>query len=1843
MSGLSAFLQTELLSLSSEARRKHPEIKEAAERLSAILRSFKERPGYSISNELSKSDDALRPFVLACETKQVKLVTIAIGCIQKLISYHAIPETSVRTVLRTLTDISVHGVDIQLKILQTVLPLLTNYNSVHDDILAEALLICFRLQDSKIVVVNNTAAATLRQLVIYVFDKVAEEDKQELPPDVATHSLKLSEDTTLSLHPCAKDAYYLFQDLCLLTNNEPPEYLRLGRLSETFGLELIESVLTNHYTLFRKHKELSSLLRERVCAMIIKTFSEKHEFPQTMRFTRVVYILIKQFSEILVTECEIFLSMFVKILEPENPLWQRVLAMEIFRGVCGNPMLMCSIYDWYDCQANSTNVFRDMITAFGRLATERPQLLGATQGGRDSIDYSQGSTTLHPAINTTSTTSPDGTHASLSSAGSTIRIQCIDQLDKVDPPAIPDTYIFYLALLCLNSIADGLAGYALPRFSTNNKTTSRHQDSESSGDGATEESDADKKDLKLVTDMANVAWPGLLAAMSFYITTNLDEDLFQSTMRSYQNFTNVCGILGLVVPRDAFLTNLCKNAIPPVPVLSSGYFAGKNTTSSSTQESSGISYMDLTVQQQQHLSSITFSDKNLYSLRVLLNITMMLSGVLGSSWYLVLETLQQADFLLYNRSTQKGNASAPGLRRTLTGTSTSTSSGSNMQSISPGQATLSQMMDADHVSIIYTSLNRLFENSKYLDNSAFTDFTTALCRLSAQYSGVPYNDNDHDSVSKSSRAKIFNEKSFAMEKLHDISLMNMGRLLDTENQFKDWDLIMSHLITTANYINTPSPLRTQSCEIIPEIIIAAMNYALTEHKDAGDTTQNRLLKALNECINGIGINDQNSTLFGTFVSVQKMGLETLNNLLQTSGHSFTCGWGLIFDMLCHVTAHYSNTNNSNISGDTNSNSNNSGYFGDKDISDARGRSSVDTTTSSIHTVGTPYMAGGTPSNHKAYSGLIKIAFSSLQLICTDFLSTLSPDCIRQCIATLESFGTQCEDLNISLTAVGLLWNLSDFIQTKRLVLLTSSGTPVAAQDDEVVDTDSLDIDKPIGNDESPKVLNILWMLLLLQLSRICVDGRPEVRNGAIQTLFRTIMMNGNELGPHLWQACIWHVLFPLLDAIRLASIQAAKMTSTMYQQGDDGKSATSPSSGNERDPSSGFMLHHSRDTAEKQWDETKVLVLTGISKSYRDFLLKLYHLPTFVRAWTLLLSHLENYCLRSSQEVALASVKSMKSMVTLTQDIDQKDDLILELWRLCWESWVRIGTTALQLPLGGDDTTVTNTTSDDIDDKHDSTESVTNANLLKLDPDMDTSSLRIISEPVSKDMTQDTLTTYINMFIDLYKVISVKFSMDDVKKLLSILRNVLVYSTSPTYRPDVDNLSPLQEAVLNVIETLDMNVEGMAPLVLMDLCEYMTLAFMNPQDIRQQRANVENEGAASSQGGGGSGSKVLQLLSNQSKFSTVTYIALNKKCSTVVANLFKTHVKVLEMYTDGVFERVLSSYGVPMKLKYDCPPSYKHGDNKTPLWKTASNGFLEIICIGLEALQDFGEDVPLDRFIGVWRTLVDIFEGNLLSPSTPPTSLTIEELDVDEHFDISIISMIQNDIVVYLGQDRVPWDIIKKFVNVIRESSRLYYVDEHEISHRDQLNTNNNTKDTRSTTTVANNDDPSNGRTSDLMGTTGTIIPVMKESFAYAAFKLMFGLCSAERKGYEDVRKRIAQATIPVLLDRCETILRNYTTDEPLLGRCPFPRYLMGVRKDEMLFFLRQSIQLQLQPGIMNTAENGSIKGLLLSSPRAHLFYLYPSFCRMLTCDDHAVVELVRECLRVAGLEMGFDMGPSEI
>jgi hypothetical protein len=65
-------------------------------------------------------------------------------------------------------------------------------------------------------------------------------------------AVKLPDGTTATLRSSELDAYCVFEDLCLLANQERPNFLRLEALPKTFALELIESVLTNYHVLFHQ-------------------------------------------------------------------------------------------------------------------------------------------------------------------------------------------------------------------------------------------------------------------------------------------------------------------------------------------------------------------------------------------------------------------------------------------------------------------------------------------------------------------------------------------------------------------------------------------------------------------------------------------------------------------------------------------------------------------------------------------------------------------------------------------------------------------------------------------------------------------------------------------------------------------------------------------------------------------------------------------------------------------------------------------------------------------------------------------------------------------------------------------------------------------------------------------------------------------------------------------------------------------------------------------------------------------------------------------------------------------------------------------------------------------------------------------------------------------------------------------------------------------------------------------------------------------------------------------------------------------------------------------------------
>ena len=80
------------------------------------------------------------------------------------------------------------------------------------------------------------------------------------------------------------------------------------------------------------------LLQHHLFPLLLKTLSERSAFPLALRGTRVVFLLLKQFSSELETEAEVILTLLIKLISGETdageprPGWMSVLAMEIMRG-----------------------------------------------------------------------------------------------------------------------------------------------------------------------------------------------------------------------------------------------------------------------------------------------------------------------------------------------------------------------------------------------------------------------------------------------------------------------------------------------------------------------------------------------------------------------------------------------------------------------------------------------------------------------------------------------------------------------------------------------------------------------------------------------------------------------------------------------------------------------------------------------------------------------------------------------------------------------------------------------------------------------------------------------------------------------------------------------------------------------------------------------------------------------------------------------------------------------------------------------------------------------------------------------------------------------------------------------------------------------------------------------------------------------------------------------------------------------------------------------------------------------------------------------------------------------
>ncbi|XP_071711861.1 uncharacterized protein [Rutidosis leptorrhynchoides] len=269
--------------------------------------------------------------------------------------------------------------------------------------------------------------------------------------------------------------------------------------------------------------------------------------------------------------------------------------------------------------------------------------------------------------------------------------------------------------------------------------------------------------------------------------------------------------------------------------------------------------------------------------------------------------------------------------------------------------------------------------------------------------------------------------------------------------------------------------------------------------------------------------------------------------------------------------------------------------------------------------------------------LVTLGFQSLRVIMNDGLSTVPPEYLYVCVDVTGAYSSQKTELNISLTAIGLLWTSTDFIakgllegpteDRERDTLEVNNGEKIEQTQNNVKKANQQDFSITVAEHE--KLLFSVFSLL----QNLGADERPEVRNSAVRTLFQTLGSHGQKLSKSMWEDCLWKYVFTTLDRASHMAATSSKVEWHGKELGVRGGKAVH------------MLIHHSRNTAQKQWDETLVLVFGGIARIMRTFFPLLRSIPNFWSGWESLLQFVKNSIVNGSKEVALAAVGCLQSTV----------------------------------------------------------------------------------------------------------------------------------------------------------------------------------------------------------------------------------------------------------------------------------------------------------------------------------------------------------------------------------------------------------------------------------------------------------------------------------------------------------------------------------------------------------------------------------------------------------------------
>ena len=555
----------------SEVRdaRKFPEVKEAAERALLRLRSIAKAtspsaPAAEQAQQVAASEEILVPFMLALASKSEGLPLAALGSVQRMISHNAVAPQRLPTITSQLiarAQLPSADEPSLLKVLQTVLTIASSPALLQSDtIVAQLLLLCLTLQQSRAPTVKGTASAIVQQFVALLLDHVAAEGLPAAPAKEGALAAP-TEEALKSLSVATRCSYLAIRDLCLLANGEPALWLPgSGPVGVPFALEVIQRTLQSHKALFTSLTPFRYLLRERVSSLVLKTMqAPMQEWPAALRLAHLTSTLLSGYAAVLRTECEILLSMLVKTAAAEaSPLWHRALALEACRVVSADPPGLYALFAAYDMAAKSapppslTSSLR--AEPAGVFATFVASLCGLLKS--PTVNFAQHAEYIEAHFLRQ--------HRQMPSVERTATFN-IGLYSEGDGTHLTNDYAASLAVECQVLMARAI-GYLGETLRARDDAAAAD---DAAGGPAAKPSALESKvapyepmDPAVMREMVGVCWQPLLSALSVLMARFSSEEAIQLILKCYQAFTQACAALELTAPKEAFLASLCHSSLP---------------------------------------------------------------------------------------------------------------------------------------------------------------------------------------------------------------------------------------------------------------------------------------------------------------------------------------------------------------------------------------------------------------------------------------------------------------------------------------------------------------------------------------------------------------------------------------------------------------------------------------------------------------------------------------------------------------------------------------------------------------------------------------------------------------------------------------------------------------------------------------------------------------------------------------------------------------------------------------------------------------------------------------------------------------------------------------------------------------------------------------------------------------------------------------------------------------------------------------------------------------------------------------------------------------------------------